>query len=63
MTDDPHWEIILRITLAAFLGGTIGFERDIHRRQAGLRTLPQIEPPLCPRVARAMTRTPHAEVT
>jgi hypothetical protein len=23
---------------AAFLGGVIGFERDIHRRQAGLRT-------------------------
>ncbi len=33
-----HWEMILRITLAAFLGGVIGFERDIHRRQAGLRT-------------------------
>jgi putative Mg2+ transporter-C (MgtC) family protein len=30
--------MILRITLAAFLGGVIGFERDIHRRQAGLRT-------------------------
>ena len=34
----PHWEMILRITLAAFLGGVIGFERYIHRRQAGLRT-------------------------
>jgi putative Mg2+ transporter-C (MgtC) family protein len=33
-----HWEMVLRITLAAFLGGVIGFERDIHRRQAGLRT-------------------------
>ncbi len=33
-----HGEMILRITLAAFLGGVIGFERDIHRRQAGLRT-------------------------
>src|SRR5580698_6366538 len=33
-----HWEMILRITLAAVLGGVIGFERDIHRRQAGLRT-------------------------
>jgi putative Mg2+ transporter-C (MgtC) family protein len=33
-----HWEMILRITLAAGLGGIIGFERDIHRRQAGLRT-------------------------
>jgi uncharacterized membrane protein YhiD involved in acid resistance len=25
-----HWEMILRITLAAVLGGVIGFERDIH---------------------------------
>jgi putative Mg2+ transporter-C (MgtC) family protein len=33
-----HSEMILRITLAALLGGVIGFERDIHRRQAGLRT-------------------------
>ncbi|HET7755344.1 MAG TPA: MgtC/SapB family protein [Anaeromyxobacteraceae bacterium] len=33
-----HWEMLLRITVAAFLGGVIGAERDIHRRQAGLRT-------------------------
>jgi len=33
-----HWEMILRISVAAFLGGVIGAERDIHRRQAGLRT-------------------------
>jgi len=33
-----HWEMILRIAVAALLGGIIGFERDIHRRQAGLRT-------------------------
>lgn len=33
-----HWEMLLRIALAAGLGGLIGFERDIHRRQAGLRT-------------------------
>jgi len=33
-----HWEMMLRISLAAVLGGVIGFERDIHRRQAGLRT-------------------------
>ncbi len=33
-----HWEMILRITVAAVLGGLIGLERDIHRRQAGLRT-------------------------
>jgi len=33
-----HWEMLMRITMAAFLGGVIGAERDIHRRQAGLRT-------------------------
>ncbi len=33
-----HWEMLLRITVAAALGGVIGAERDIHRRQAGLRT-------------------------
>lgn len=33
-----HWEMLLRISVAAFLGGVIGAERDIHRRQAGLRT-------------------------
>jgi putative Mg2+ transporter-C (MgtC) family protein len=32
-----HWEMILRLALGALLGGTIGFERDRHRRQAGLR--------------------------
>jgi putative Mg2+ transporter-C (MgtC) family protein len=30
--------MLLRITVAALLGGIIGAERDIHRRQAGLRT-------------------------
>ncbi len=34
----PHWEMLVRITVAALLGGAIGVERDIHRRQAGLRT-------------------------
>jgi putative Mg2+ transporter-C (MgtC) family protein len=32
-----HYEMILRILVGAFLGGAIGFERDRHRRQAGLR--------------------------
>lgn len=30
--------MILRITLAAFLGGALGLERDVHGRAAGLRT-------------------------
>jgi len=29
---------IIRLAVAAFLGGIIGFERDIHGRSAGLRT-------------------------
>ena len=32
-----HFEMILRLAVGAFLGGAIGFERDRHRRQAGLR--------------------------
>jgi putative Mg2+ transporter-C (MgtC) family protein len=31
-------EIILRVALAAGLGGAIGAEREIHEREAGLRT-------------------------
>lgn len=34
----PVTEIILRLGLAAILGGLIGLERDIHGRAAGLRT-------------------------
>jgi putative Mg2+ transporter-C (MgtC) family protein len=33
-----QWEIILRLCLAALLGGFIGLERESHRRPAGLRT-------------------------
>lgn len=33
-----QWEMLLRIAAAAALGGLIGLERDIHRRQAGFRT-------------------------
>jgi putative Mg2+ transporter-C (MgtC) family protein len=31
-------ELILRVVVAAVLGGAIGAEREIHERQAGLRT-------------------------
>jgi putative Mg2+ transporter-C (MgtC) family protein len=34
----PAWALILRIAVGALLGGAIGFERDRHGRQAGLRT-------------------------
>lgn len=35
----PHdLEIILRMVLASFLGGIIGIEREIHGREAGVRT-------------------------
>jgi putative Mg2+ transporter-C (MgtC) family protein len=33
-----HWDMLLRLCVGALLGGAIGFERDRHRRQAGLRT-------------------------
>lgn len=34
----PHLELVFRILVGALLGGIIGYERDIHGRQAGLRT-------------------------
>jgi putative Mg2+ transporter-C (MgtC) family protein len=33
-----HLELLLRIVVATALGAVIGFERQIHRRPAGLRT-------------------------
>ena len=35
---DQHWELFLRIIIGTVLGGVIGYERDVHRRPAGLRT-------------------------
>jgi len=35
---DLHKELLIRILLGTVLGGVIGFERDLHGRQAGLRT-------------------------
>ena len=32
------WNLVFRIFVAAVLGGTLGMERDIHGRGAGLRT-------------------------
>ena len=32
------WEVVLRLALAAVLGGAIGLEREIRDREAGLRT-------------------------
>src|SRR6266852_1769763 len=34
----PLHEIFLRLGFAAFLGATIGIERDYHKRPAGIRT-------------------------
>ncbi len=31
-------EIILRLVLASILGGVIGLEREVHGREAGVRT-------------------------
>lgn len=33
-----YWEIALRLFLAVFLGGLVGFERESHNRPAGFRT-------------------------
>lgn len=37
-TQTPAGVFILRLVLAALLGGVIGFEREAHHRAAGLRT-------------------------
>jgi putative Mg2+ transporter-C (MgtC) family protein len=35
----PHdFEIIFRLFLASFLGGLVGLEREVHGREAGIRT-------------------------
>lgn len=33
-----EWELLMRLVLAAFLGGLIGYERQSRRKSAGLRT-------------------------
>jgi putative Mg2+ transporter-C (MgtC) family protein len=39
LSDAPGWpHILLRLTVAAALGGAIGLERELRERQAGLRT-------------------------
>jgi putative Mg2+ transporter-C (MgtC) family protein len=37
LSQEP-WNLFFRILVAAILGGILGIERDIHGRQAGLRT-------------------------
>ena len=32
------WDILLRLSAAAFFGGVIGFEREWHGKEAGVRT-------------------------
>ena len=34
----PEWQIIARLVIALFLGGAIGFDREVKNRPAGLRT-------------------------
>jgi len=34
----PEWQIICRLVIALFLGGAIGFDREVKNRPAGLRT-------------------------
>lgn len=37
-TTIPEWQIICRLVIALFLGGAIGFDREVKNRPAGLRT-------------------------
>lgn len=37
-SDLPQWELIIRVVVAAVLGGAIGFEREYHDQPAGFRT-------------------------
>jgi len=34
----PEIDIVLKLLLATFLGSMVGFEREIHKKPAGLRT-------------------------
>jgi putative Mg2+ transporter-C (MgtC) family protein len=36
--DVDSWEVLLRLAVAAVLGGSIGLERELREREAGLRT-------------------------
>ena len=38
MPVSPWWEVTIKLVLAAFLGGVIGFERERRGKPAGLRT-------------------------
>ena len=38
MTDSITWEFVLRIFVAALLGGMIGLEREYRAKEAGFRT-------------------------
>jgi putative Mg2+ transporter-C (MgtC) family protein len=36
--DIASWEVLVRLAVAAGLGGAIGIERELHEREAGFRT-------------------------
>ena len=36
--DNMTWEFVLRIFIAALLGGAIGLEREYRAKEAGFRT-------------------------
>ena len=38
LAEITHWELVLRLTLAALLGGIVGVERELTGHPAGLRT-------------------------
>jgi putative Mg2+ transporter-C (MgtC) family protein len=38
----PLAEVLIRLGVAAFVGGLLGFNRELHRKPAGLRTLSMV---------------------
>lgn len=42
MTELPVGEVALRLAVAAALGAGLGFNREVHRKPAGLRTLAMV---------------------
>jgi putative Mg2+ transporter-C (MgtC) family protein len=38
LPDISSFDVVFRLFLAAFLGGAVGFEREVREREAGLRT-------------------------
>lgn len=38
VADIPFWEIVIRLTVAAVLGGLVGIDREVRNKPVGIRT-------------------------